>query len=113
MILAYVKDSAKRDSNFSFTERLLRCGNTMEILHTRKTVRDQLTCLIRGIPSTNVAINLRFITDAQQFERAMKESFGVVRSKCYFSFEHSSRQQLMMKLRNYRLIIDEKCSKAA
>ncbi|RNA13251.1 brain tumor -like [Brachionus plicatilis] len=60
-----------------FSDRILRNGNTFEILLLKKSIINQIKHLTSTMPQMDGPdFTLKFVTDEQQFERSVRESFG-------------------------------------
>ncbi|XP_066588781.1 B-box type zinc finger protein ncl-1 [Prorops nasuta] len=59
-----------------FTSRLLEHGDAVEILALSRIVGAQLKNLIKNTPKPNITSSIEFQTDYNQFETAVKETFG-------------------------------------
>lgn len=60
-----------------FVERILKNGNSQEILLNKRLVVSQTKNLFANMPQIDdVDINLRFMTDEKRFERAVNDFFG-------------------------------------
>ncbi|XP_059482951.1 tripartite motif-containing protein 2-like isoform X2 [Neocloeon triangulifer] len=63
-----------------FTERLLENGNAAETLSLKKLIGDRLQSLAEKTPKPNVEVDLKFETDYNKFEEALKATFGQFKS---------------------------------
>lgn len=70
------KTVEKMDHGCSFTEKLLKYGNLIEILSLKKLIVKQLLYQINNTPKPEVNIQIKFTTDPEKFEQAVKELFG-------------------------------------
>lgn len=61
---------------FSFTERLLKHGNTLEILCSMGVVEAQLRQVIHSVPSAQFAVNVSFVNDEKLFAESLVKSAG-------------------------------------
>jgi hypothetical protein len=67
----------KLNEAVKFTERILRNGNSSEILLLKKLISNQINHLIETVPQTdNIDTNLKFLSDQQQFQNALNATFG-------------------------------------
>ncbi|XP_013404938.1 B-box type zinc finger protein ncl-1 [Lingula anatina] len=70
------KTIEKIDDGCKFTERVLKYGNTIEILCMKRQITSQLLSLINNTPNPDISVKIEFETDAEKFEQAVKEHFG-------------------------------------
>ena len=60
-----------------FSDRVLRNGNTFEILLLKKSIINQIKYLTSTMPQMDgIDLSLKFVTDEEQFEKSVCESFG-------------------------------------
>ncbi|CAH1777460.1 unnamed protein product [Owenia fusiformis] len=70
------KTIEKIEDGSKFTERVLERGNLTELLMLKKYVASQLLTLINNIPKDDVNDKIEFVSEATEFEKATKETFG-------------------------------------
>ncbi|GIY06114.1 tripartite motif-containing protein 45 [Caerostris extrusa] len=73
------KTTDKIEDACKFTERLLACGNTLEILSLAHVVGKQLLLLINNTPKLDMTVGISFETDEKKFEECIKGTFGNVK----------------------------------
>ncbi|GIY76971.1 brain tumor protein [Caerostris darwini] len=73
------KTTDKIEDACKFTERLLACGNTLEILSLAHVVGKQLLLLINNTPKLDITVGISFETDEKKFEECIKGTFGNVK----------------------------------
>ncbi|KFM56989.1 Brain tumor protein, partial [Stegodyphus mimosarum] len=73
------KTIEKIDDACKFAERLLSCGNTLEILSLIHIVGTQLLSLINNTPKLDISVGIAFETDEKKFEASIQEHFGKVK----------------------------------
>lgn len=56
----------------------------MELLDSRKTVKQQLTQLLHSIPNPNVYVDLSYCADIDRFQQAIYTCCGAIRSESLF-----------------------------
>ncbi|XP_023221259.1 B-box type zinc finger protein ncl-1 [Centruroides vittatus] len=73
------KTIEKIEDAWKFTDRLLKHGNTIEILSLKQLVGAQLLYLINNTPKPDINVEITFETNKEKFEEAVKDSFGSLR----------------------------------
>lgn len=69
----------KVDDACKFTTRLLKQGNTVEIVSLRNVVAAQLRQILATSPEPEVNTSIEFVTDNPKFQAAVKVHFGVLK----------------------------------
>ena len=70
------KTIEKIEDGATFTERVLKNGNAVEILLVKRQITDQMLSLINNTPKPDLNVKIEFETDAEKFEEAVKSTFG-------------------------------------
>ena len=70
------KVSEKIEDSCTFTERVLKNGNGLQLMLLKKMIKSQLLYLINNTPKPDVNINIEFYTDTNVFQNAVEKSFG-------------------------------------
>jgi len=70
------KTIEKIEDGCKFTERILKNGNSLQMILMKKHITSQLLSLINNAPKPEVNINMEFHTDSHIFQEAIKCSFG-------------------------------------
>ena len=70
------KTIEKIEDGSTFTERVLKNGNAVEILLLKRQITDQMLSLINNTPKPDLNVKIEFETDAEKFEEAVKSTFG-------------------------------------
>ncbi|KAE8745672.1 hypothetical protein FOCC_FOCC007673 [Frankliniella occidentalis] len=67
------------DDACNFTTRLLKQGNTVEIVSLRNVVSTQLRKILATSPEPEVNTSIEFVTDSSKFQAAVKATFGILK----------------------------------
>lgn len=70
------KTVEKIEDGCNFAERVLKHGNSNQILALKKVISSQLLTLINNTPKPDINFNIEFHTDSSSFENAVKATFG-------------------------------------
>ena len=70
------KTTEKIEDSTAFTDRVLKNGNSEEILTMKKLVCTQLLYLINNTPKPDINFKIEFDTDASKYEDSINKSFG-------------------------------------
>ncbi|KAG8191831.1 hypothetical protein JTE90_022820 [Oedothorax gibbosus] len=79
-----------------FAERLLECGNTLEVLSLVHVVGTRLSSLNNSTPKLDISIGISFETNEEKFESSIQETFGTIK-KPEPPVEKEDLQQLSQK----------------
>ena len=73
------KMAEKIEDGCRFSERVLDCGNGIEVLSVKKHITNQLLMLLNNIPRLEPAVTIGFQTDADKFKTAIDFVFGHIK----------------------------------
>lgn len=82
------------DDALSFTERVLKHGNSTHIALMKKLICSQLLSLINNSPKADMSVKIEFKTSLETFENALSQTFGwFIKEEPVKSFVHFFQNQ--------------------